>query len=170
MTATHIVMLAFQVSILSTVFGFGLKATQGDLLYVIRHPWLLTRSITAMLLVMPLLAVAAVHLLDLRQTTAVVLVALAISPVPPLLPQRQAKGGGERSYGLGLMAWCALLAIGIVPLWLTVLGWIFDHQFEVSVAHIAKVLIVAAVAPLLAGIAVRAALPTFADRLSRPVV
>lgn len=169
MTATQIVMLAFQVSILCTVFGFGLKATPDDLLYVVRHPGLLARSIAAMLLVMPVLAIAAARLLDLPHTTAVVLVALAISPVPPLLPQRQAKAGGERSYGLGLMVWCALLAIVVVPMWITVLGWVFGHTFTVSPRAIAKVLLVAAIAPLLAGVAVRALWPVLADRLARPV-
>ena len=164
------VMLALQVSILCTVFGFGLKATPDDLLYVIRHPGLLARSITAMLLVMPVLAIAAVELFGLRHTTAVVLVVLSISPVPPLLPQRQAKGGGERSYGLGLMAWCALLAIAVVPVWITVLGRIFGHEFVASPREIARVLLVAAIAPLLAGMAVRALSTAVADRLARPVI
>ena len=164
------VMLALQVSILCTVFGFGLKARPDDLLYVIRHPGLLARSLTAMLLVMPVLAIAAVEMFGLRHTTAVVLVVLSISPVPPLLPQRQAKGGGERSYGLGLMAWCALLAIAVVPVWITVLGRIFGHQFVVSPREIARVLLVAAIAPLLAGMAVRALSTHVADRLARPVI
>ena len=170
MTTTQMVMLALQVSILCTVFGFGLKATPEDLTYVIRHPGLLARSITAMLLVMPVLAILAVRLLDLRHTTAVLLVTLAISPVPPLLPQRQVKGGGGRSYGLGLMAWCALLAIGIVPIWIAVLSRIFGHEFVASPRDIARVLLVAAIAPLLAGMGVRALSPAFADRLARPVI
>jgi bile acid:Na+ symporter, BASS family len=170
MTATQIVMLAFQTSILCTVFGFGLKATPDDLLYVVRHPGLLARSIASMLLAMPVLAIAAVYLFDLRHSTAVVLVALSISPVPPLLPQRQAKGGGERSYGLGLMAWCALLAIGVVPLWMKVLGLVSGRAFVVDFRDIARVLLIAAIAPLLTGMAIRALSPVVADRLARPVI
>ena len=122
-----------------------------------------------MLLVMPVLAMLAANLLSLRHATEVVLVALAISPVPPLLPKRQAKGGGEQSYGLGLMAWCALLSIVVIPIWVTFLGRFFGHTFVVSPRTIASVILTAAIAPLLAGMMVRALLPALANRLAHPV-
>jgi len=58
MDLKHILGLAFQVSILCTVFGFGLKATLEDLLYLIRRPGLLARSLLAVFVIMPLFAVA----------------------------------------------------------------------------------------------------------------
>jgi len=45
MDSKQIIMLALQVSILATVFGFGLKARPGDLLYLWRQPGLLVRSL-----------------------------------------------------------------------------------------------------------------------------
>ena len=45
MDLKHIVVLALQVSIFCTVFGFGLKTTTDDLMYLIRRPGLLLRSL-----------------------------------------------------------------------------------------------------------------------------
>jgi BASS family bile acid:Na+ symporter len=54
MALKHIVVLALQVSIFCTVFGFGLKTTTDDLMYVIRRPGLLARSLLAVFIIMPL--------------------------------------------------------------------------------------------------------------------
>ncbi len=69
-----------------------------------------------MFVVMPIVAVALVRLFELRPAFEIALVALAISPVPPLLPKKEGKAGGESGYGLGLMATVSLLAIALVPL------------------------------------------------------
>ena len=57
MDLKELVMLAFRVSILSTVFGFGLRATSRDLLYLGRRPGLLLRSVIAVFVIMPIVAV-----------------------------------------------------------------------------------------------------------------
>jgi bile acid:Na+ symporter, BASS family len=44
MEIKDIIVLAFQVSIIATVFGFDLRATIDDVLYLIRNPGLLFRS------------------------------------------------------------------------------------------------------------------------------
>ena len=53
----QLVVVAFQVSLFVIVFGYGLKAEFTDLLYLLRRPALLIRSLTAVLLVMPAVAV-----------------------------------------------------------------------------------------------------------------
>jgi bile acid:Na+ symporter, BASS family len=44
MDMKQLVILAIQISILCTVFGFGLKAAPKDLLYLVQRPWLLVRT------------------------------------------------------------------------------------------------------------------------------
>jgi len=56
MDAKQLVMFALRVSILCTVFGFGLKATKGDLLFLVRRPGLLGRSLLAVFVIMPAVA------------------------------------------------------------------------------------------------------------------
>jgi BASS family bile acid:Na+ symporter len=157
-------MLALQVSILATVFSFGLSTRIGDLLYLVRQPGLLIRSLVSVLVIMPVFAVLLVRLFDLRQTTEVVLVALAISPVPPLLPNREGKGGGRQRYGLGLMAILSLLSIVTLPLAAELLGRVFGRPLGVEPGAVAAIVLNMAILPFAAGLAIRAALPALADR------
>ena len=53
----QLVIVALQVSILSTVFGFGLKTTFEDMLYLVRRPGLLVRSLISVFLIVPVVAV-----------------------------------------------------------------------------------------------------------------
>ena len=169
MELKQLVMLAFQVSILCTVFGFGLRATPDDLLYLVRRPGLLLRSVVAVFVIMPVVAVALDRMFDYRHTTEIVLVALALSPVPPLLPKKETKMGGHTSYALGLMAMLALLSIVVVPLSVTLIGRFFGRSFSMAPGAIARVVLIVAILPLVAGIAVRALLPGIAARIEKPV-
>jgi len=169
MDPKQLLTLAFQVAIIGTVFGFGLKSTKDDLLYVVQRPGLLVRSLLSMLVVIPILAVLFVKALDLRHTVEVVLVALAISPVPPLLPQKESKAGGRRSYGLGLMLFLGLVSIVAIPLVVEVLERVFSRSFVVDSSAIARIILIAVLLPLLAGMAVRMLSPRIAERLEKPV-
>ncbi len=169
MDLKQLVMLALQVSILATVFGFGLRATPADLLYLVRRPGLLLRSLIAVFLIMPVVAEVLDRMFDLRPTVEVVLVALSLSPVPPLLPRKETKLGGHTSYALGLMAMLALLSIVVVPLAVELVGRFAGRSFGVAPGAIARVALVSVIMPLVAGMAVRALLPRLADRIEEPI-
>ena len=122
MNLQHLVVLSIQISIVCTVFGYGLKTTVPDLLYVVQHPGLLARSLISVFVIMPVVAIALTRLFDIKDVVEISLVALAISPVPPLLPMKEAKAGGRSSYGLGLLALLALLSIVTIPLAIAVIS------------------------------------------------
>ena len=169
MTTQQVVILVLQVSILLTVFGFGLQTTLHDLQYLLRRPGLLARSLLAMFVVMPIVAVILVRAFELRPSFEIALVALAISPVPPLLPNKEGKAGGHAAYGLALMAVVSILAIVVVPLWVQLLGLYADRQLKMPPAAIAKVVVIMTILPLITGVIVRTLLPAVADRLEKPV-
>jgi BASS family bile acid:Na+ symporter len=169
MTLQQAVMLALQASILMTVFSFGLRATPGDVLYVFRHPALLGRSIAAMFVIMPIVALALTSAYSLRPSVEIVLIALAISPIPPLLPGRQEKAGGDASFGLGLMAIIGALSIVIVPLAVDLLARFAARPLATSPSAIAAIVLQAALGPLAAGMAFRAMLPGVAARVAKPI-
>ena len=168
MTMQQVVILVLQVSILLTVFGFGLQTTLHDLHYLVRRPGLLVRSLVSMFLVMPIVAVILVRAFELRPSFEIALVALAISPVPPLLPGKEGKAGGRAAYALGLMAVVSVLAIVVVPLWLQLLALYLDRQLQMPPAAIAKVVVMMTLLPLLTGVVVRALVPAVAARLEKP--
>src|SRR3954469_10170581 len=131
MELKQFVILIAQLSILCTVFGFGLSATTNHLLFLIRRPALLARSFVAMFVIMPVVAAILVRLFDFRPSVEIALVALAISPVPPLLPQREGKAGGPSPYAIGLMAMLALLAVVLSPLADEIVAWTFRTSMPV---------------------------------------
>ena len=169
MTVQQAIMLALQVSIMLTVFGFGLRATVGDVLYLVRQPSLLARSILATFVIVPVFAVAVTGVFALRDAAEIAIVALALSPIPPLLPQREGKGGGHAAYALGLMVVIGLLSIVITPLLVSVLNLVAVRSITSAPGAIAGIVLKAAVLPLAAGIALHATLPAVAARLAKPV-
>jgi len=169
MNVKQLALLVFQISLLSTVLVFGLKATLTDLRYLISRPGLLTRSLAAVFVVMAALAVALDRCFNFPPAVEIAIVALAISPLPPVLPAREAKAGAHQSYGLGLMVLLALLSIGIVPLAAEVLGVLFGRRYDVAPGGIAVVILTTVLAPLAVGVVIHAVAPRVAERVVKPI-
>ncbi len=169
MDPKSILTLVFQIAIFATVLGYGLRATLADVLYVLRHPGLLARSFLAVMVVMPVLAVLLVKWLDLPHVTEVLLVALAISPIPPLLLRRETKAAAHTSYGLGLILVLALVSIVVTPLAVVLLHYVFERPLTAAPAIIARIVIVLVVLPLAAGLLLSRLVPGFAAAIAAPV-
>jgi bile acid:Na+ symporter, BASS family len=168
MALRQLVILTLQLSIAGTLFGFGLKAGGEGLMYLFRRPSLLVRSLVAVLVVMPVLAVVLARVFDFSREAEIALVALSISPVPPLLPRREAKAGGHYS-GLALMVVLAVLSIATVPLSLEILQRVFGRPFGAAPGNVARIVMMMTVLPLLAGLGARTATPDIAARLEPAV-
>ena len=169
MSMRDVILLAFGVSLFLTVFGFGLRATRDDILYVWQRPGLLMRSLLALFFFVPAFTVALVSLFDVPHETKVVLVALSISPIPPMLPRRLRDTGAKGSYLLGLLVTVALLSIVIVPLLTDLLGRYYHQDLSIPPSKIAAIIFRAVILPVAASIAVRRFFPRVADRIARPL-
>lgn len=169
MNTQALILHCLQASIIGTVFSFGLQATVSDALFLVRHPGLLLRSVVAIFIVMPLVAIIMVEVFALTRATEIALVVLALAPIPPLLPKKESKAGGEGAYALGLMVVMGLLAIVMVPLLASLLGSWFDRDFRMPPQAIAEVIVIMIVLPLLAGMVARALAPALAAKLARPI-
>jgi len=165
----ELILSALQVSIMCTVLGFGLAASAADLLYLARRPALLARSLLAVFVIMPIFTVGLVRLLAFPLTTEAVLLALSMSAVPPLLPMKQDKAGGNASYGLGLMVVLSFASIAVIPAAVAIMERFFERPIVVAPASIAGVVMKSTVAPLAAGLAIRAIWPAAAGWLEKPV-
>jgi BASS family bile acid:Na+ symporter len=170
MNLADLILLAIKVSIVLTVFALALKAGPQDAMYLFRRPRLLMRSALSMAIVMPMFAALFIRALDfLHPAVKIALVALSVSPVPPILPRKELKAGGKESYTIGLLVGAALVAIVFVPLALEVFERIFAIPLGLSPLRVALVVLMTVLAPLAAGIAVHSMAPAFADRMVRPV-
>jgi BASS family bile acid:Na+ symporter len=135
----------------------------------VRRPLVLARSLVAMFVIMPVVAVVITVIFDFHPAVEIALVAIAISPIPPLLPRRQVNAGGRASYAIGLMATAALLSIGFIPLAVYIIGRFFGLDFEISPGAVAKLALITVLVPLAAGMLVRALASKLADRIQKPV-
>jgi BASS family bile acid:Na+ symporter len=168
MTLATLSSMALTTSIFLLVLHIGLKATPHEAMHLLGHPGLLMRSLAAMYLVMPALAVAVTLAFDLPPAVEIALVALAVSPVPPFLPNRVAKMGGDRDYTISLLVVASVLALVCIPLAVEMLERIFARPFATPVAAVAKLVTSTVLAPLAAGMALRRFAPAIADRIAEP--
>ena len=96
--------------------------------------------------------------------------ALSVSPIPPPIPAKGLKSGGKASYVIGLHIAIGVLAIVVVPLAMWVIGHLREGGLlQLSLAPVAKVVVISIVMPIAAGIVVRTLAPVFAGRLARPL-
>jgi BASS family bile acid:Na+ symporter len=169
MTLQQSILLAVQASILMMVFGFGLQTTPGDVLDVVRRPSLLGRSLVAMFVIMPIIAFTLDRLFALHPAVEIALLALSISPIPPLLPAKEQKAGGYFSYALGLLAIVGALSIVIVPAAVHLLGRYSVRPLAMAPSAVAGAVLLSVLLPLAAGLAFRAIVPALAVRIEKPI-
>jgi BASS family bile acid:Na+ symporter len=162
-----LIMLAVQVSVILTVFAYGLKSSREDVIFLFHRPSLLVRSLLSMNIIMPLFAVLTTAFFAFHPAVEAVLVALAVSPVTTLLPHRALKGGGTASYAYGMLMTAALLSIVYVPVAMALFGRYFYVPEEIQPGAIARLVLVTVILPYAAGIAIRRRAPVLAGRIGK---
>ncbi|HXD05939.1 MAG TPA: hypothetical protein VN680_07820 [Burkholderiaceae bacterium] len=165
MSAVHLLGIAFSTSIALTVLALGLRATTDDVLYLWRRPGLLLRSLFVMLVAVPVCAGLLARGFSLRPAVAVVLVAIAVSPVPPFLPKKQLKAGGEHAYVLSLLATSAVVAIFFMPLAVHFWARLGHSGAAIAPTKVATAVATSVLIPLAAGILIARLAPRFAQRV-----
>ena len=155
MNLASLITLALKVSVMLVVFSLGLGVTATDLLYLRRRPALFARSLLSIDVAMPLIAGAMAIIFHLRPPVEIALLALAISPVPPLLPRKGLKAGGHAPYVFSLLVAAAVFAIVFIPVAVPLIGKIFGLNLRQSAASIAELVLLTVLLPLGAGILMR---------------
>jgi BASS family bile acid:Na+ symporter len=166
MNAARLIGLGINLSMALMVFGIALTAGGGRAKQALRDPALLLRSLVAMYVAMPVLAVAIALNFELNKPVLIALILLALAPVPPILPSKQIKAGGSTAYVLGLLVVSALAAIVVVPLGVELIGRIFGQDLDVPLAATARVVGISVLIPVVAGLAVARFAPAFAEKIA----
>ena len=113
--------------------------------------------------IVPAVAAALAALFQLAPAVEIALLAMAVGPVPPILPGKLLRLGGRASYVYGLLVAASLAAIVVVPLAIEVLGWLFRREAHVGAGVVARVVGVTVLLPLATGLAVRYVAPRVAE-------
>jgi BASS family bile acid:Na+ symporter len=165
MSLVALIPIVLQVSIWLTMFSLGLRASVADLTHVLRQPLLLLRSLVAMMVIMPIVAVILVKAMNLTPTVALALVALSLAPVPPLLPKKQLKAGGRHAYAVGLLVAASLVSIVWLPIAVKMVGAAFNMELRVPALTIGAIMLFTVLAPLAVGFVFRSLAPGAAEKL-----
>jgi BASS family bile acid:Na+ symporter len=169
MTAAEVVGLALRTSIFLIVFSLGLRATREDVLYLVSRPGRLSRSLLAMNVIMPLLAVGLSLAFNLHPAVKTALVCLSLAPVPPILPKKELNAGGHGSYVIGLLVAAALLSIVFIPVAEHFLRIFFNVGIDRPPTMVIGLVAVTVLLPVATGIIVRRLAPALAERWASPL-
>ena len=169
MSFQTLILVVLKVSIALSVFAIGLNSRPDDATYLLHRPARLARSLLAMDVIMPVVAVAIVAAFDLPEAIEVSLVALAVSPAPPILPKKQIKAHGEPSYAIGLLVVAAVVAVVYIPVATELLNRFLQMPVHMRAWPIAHLVLMTVLAPLVAGMLVRHFTSATALQISKPV-
>lgn len=164
-----IIMLVLKASIVLSVFAIGLKATHADATFLFSHPNQLARALLSMSVLMPLFALLFVTLFDLHPAVQIALLAISVSPIPPIFPNKAFKAGGTENYTIGLMVASAAFSVILIPISMELFEWTMGVPLSMRARSVAVTVATTIFLPLLVGIAVRAIWPKLADRIARPL-
>ncbi|HTG92156.1 MAG TPA: hypothetical protein VL866_06200 [Pyrinomonadaceae bacterium] len=167
MNAAVILLLVLKASVMLIVFAIGLKANFSDVTCLFRRPAQLFRALLSMNVLMPLIALGLVEGFDLHPAVQIALIAIAVSPIPPVLPNKALKAGGQENYTIGLLVAAAVISVVVIPLAMEVFEKITSLPLSMRPRAVASTVLTMILIPLLMGIAVRRLAQTFADRAAR---
>jgi bile acid:Na+ symporter, BASS family len=169
MNITSIILLVLKTSIMLSVFAIGLKATFADVTFLFRNPGHLFRALLSMNVLMPLIALALAATFDLHPAVKIALVAISVSPIPPVLPNKALKAGGKEDYTIGLLVAMAILSIIFIPIAIEIVDRIVEKPLAMRAGSIALLVLTTILVPLGLGLVVRAIAPRIADRFAKPI-
>jgi predicted Na+-dependent transporter len=162
---TPFLMLVLKACVLGMVAAIGMASKPGDVAYLLRRPALLLRSLLAMYVLVPAVALAIVSTLPLTPSTKAALLVLAVSAGAPLLPRKLLfLARGDYVFALALIS--AVLAVAVAPAWVSLMAAHFDVAVEMTPGRVAGIVAKAFLLPLGAGMLVRAWAPAWSARVA----
>jgi BASS family bile acid:Na+ symporter len=149
-------------TIFTVMFDLGLAITPGDFRRAWERPGPLLKSLFAVLIAVPALALLVVKCFDLARPVEFGILLMAISPGAPVALRRSLAAGGERSFAPALQIAVAILAVFAIPLWIAGLDEVYGASATIDPRHLARQVFVAQLLPLGLGIAIARLRPAWA--------
>jgi BASS family bile acid:Na+ symporter len=166
MSLAELIPLLLKASIIGMVFSIGLRASIADATTTFRHPANLLKGTAAMFLVMPLVAVALIKGLNPLAPTGIILVATALSPVPPILPNKELKAGVGMGRAVGSLVASSVVALLLIPVGMPLIGSWFGLDLAVPLGPAVSLVMATILVPLAAGVLLKTLAPGLADKLA----
>ena len=153
-------------SVAFLVFAQGLQVSPSQVVaYFKERPWLILRSLVAVLVLVPLAALGIILVLKPSPEVAIGLAILVSCPPAPMMFKTTSQmGKGNPGYMASMHLCLAALAIVTVPTLLYLLSIPLGFHAEVNLGAMSWTLSRTILIPICAGVGVRAFFPGFADK------
>jgi BASS family bile acid:Na+ symporter len=168
MDPADILRLGVAVSIFLVVFAIGLQAKLGTGLRFVEQPAQTVKAMGAMFVLFPAFALLLHYLLPLRVPVPATLLALAVSPIPPILPNKEVKAGGRFDYAIALQVVASVFSIAAAAVIIPLVGWIVGEDLVFAGEAMALIIAKTVGLPLVLGMLVKRFAPDLAARLVGP--
>ncbi|PNU04020.1 bile acid:sodium symporter [Novosphingobium guangzhouense] len=152
MSIVTILQLMLTVSIILLLFSLSMRARFADLGYMVTHWKLGLGAIIAMFIVVPAVSIILASMFDIDPAVKIALVAIALSPIPPVLPSKQIKAGGHACYVTGLLILATLASIVIAPFGVSLGAYLLDAEASITPMSVAMPLVISILLPLFLGL------------------
>ncbi len=162
--------LAITVSVFSLKFAIGFNTDLAHLGYFRRRWGLLLRSLLAVVILVPLIAVALVEWMEPPLAAAAMLLLLSAAPGAPLGPLKAFKAMGDYPYAISLQFWVTLIAVFSLPAWMVFFNDRYSLGISVVPQKVAAQLGLIVLLPLVSGVLARRWFPGWSGRFGRPLV
>jgi len=157
------------VAVIGLMFCSGLNMAPGHLMFFRGRFSLLLKSLIAVLVLVPLAALAVAYLIRPVHPAAVGLAIMASSPAAPLMLTRASRAAGRLDYVGSLHVILAALSIVFTPVTLAVMSSLIGFEATIDPLEIAKLAFTMILLPVGLGLFVRKKYPGTAERISRPL-
>ena len=155
-------------SVALIVFAQGLKISSGEVMnYFKERPWLIVRSLIAVLILVPVVALAIILILKPPIEVAVALAILVSCPPAPLMIKATPNlGKGSAAFMASLHLSLAVLALITVPTILYLISIPLGFHADVNLVKMMMILAKTILIPVILGMVIRSYFPAFADKAS----
>jgi BASS family bile acid:Na+ symporter len=155
-------------SVALIVFAQGLKISSGEVMnYFKERPWLIVRSLIAVLILVPVVALAIILVLKPPVEVAVALAILVACPPAPLMIKATPNlGKGSAAFMASLHLSLAVLALITVPTILYLISIPLGFHADVNLVKMMIILAKTILIPVILGMVIRSYFPAFADKAS----
>jgi BASS family bile acid:Na+ symporter len=164
MSVELLVFVFLALSLVADVFSVGLDASLEDVTSLFRRPVGLIKAVVAVNLVVPAAGALLIAIFPLSTEARAAIMLMAVSPVPPMVPQVTMKSGARRAYAYGVYVALVVLSVAMVPLMVELLARVYGVDVHIGPAQVAGKIGLGVLLPLAIGMGVRAWCPAFAAR------
>lgn len=152
-------------TVFAMMLDLGLRIVLGEFRWVLRHPGLVARGLFAVLIAVPVLALALVRALDLPRAAEIGIVLMAIAPGAPVALRRSLGAGGHPAFAPALQILVGALAVVSMPLSISALNHLYSGQASIDPREVAWQVFIAQLLPLGLGILLRRVAPGLTARI-----